>query len=193
MNFLVGLGIWGLLLGVLIEAVSLPFPAALFILIYGYILQPSPLEILLYSLAVSVFYVMVSYIPYWLSIKYEDDIRRKLSKRKQEKFDRWTDKYGDWTITLGRILGMGYIAYLGGFCSIKPARYGLLTFLGILPISIAMFYLGSIGNLDALKEGFNNVQWIINGLLLTVTVSYILMKLLKRKPALAKVKQKDNA
>ncbi|TYR76620.1 hypothetical protein FZC79_07070 [Rossellomorea vietnamensis] len=193
MNFLVGLGIWGLLLGVLIEAVSLPFPAALFILIYGYILQPSPLEILLYSLAVSVFYVMVSYIPYWLSIKYEDDIRRKLSKRKQEKFDRWTDKYGDWTITLGRILGMGYIAYLGGFCSIKPARYGLLTFLGILPISIAMFYLGSIGNLDALKEGFNNVQWIINGLLLTVTVSYILMKLLKRKPVLAKVKQKDNA
>ncbi|TYS01566.1 VTT domain-containing protein [Rossellomorea vietnamensis] len=192
MNFLVGLGIWGLLLGVLIEAVSLPFPAALFILIYGYILQPSPLEIILYSLAVSVFYVMVSFIPYWLSIKYETDIRRKLSKKKQQKFDRWTEKYGDWTITLGRILGMGYIAYLGGFCSIKPARYGMLTFLGVLPVSITMFYLGSIGNLAALKEGFNNVQWVINGLLLTTTVSYVLFKLLKRKPALAKVKQKDN-
>ncbi|MGM0845334.1 MAG: DedA family protein [Bacillota bacterium] len=193
LNFLVGLGVWGLLLGVLIEAVSLPFPAALFILVYGYILQPSPMEIILYSFAVSLFYVLISYIPYWLSIKYEAAIRRKLSKRKQEKFDRWTEKYGDWTITLGRMLGMGYIAYLGGFCSIKPVRYGLLTFLGVLPVSIAMFYLGSIGNLNVLKESFQNVQWVINGILLTTIISYILFKLLRRKALFAKTKQKDSA
>jgi membrane protein DedA with SNARE-associated domain len=192
MNFLVGLGLWGLLLGIFIEAVSLPFPAALFILIYGYILKPGPLEIILYGLAVSAAYVLISYIPYWLSIKYESSIRGRLSRKKQKKFDHWNEKYGDWTITLGRILGMGYIAYLGGFCGIKPGRYGFLTFLGILPISMVMLYLGSIGNLNVLKEGFQNVQWIINGLILTLAISYILIRLLRRKASFGKLKQKDN-
>ncbi|WP_421378872.1 DedA family protein [Bacillus salacetis] len=180
------------MLGVFIEAVSLPFPAALFILIYGYILKPGPLEIILYGLGIAVFYVLISYIPYWLSIKYESSIRRKLSRRKQAKFDRWNDKYGDWTITLGRIIGMGYIAYLGGFCSIRPIRYGFLSFLGVLPVALTMFYLGSIGNLAVLKESFQNVQWVINGVLLTTVISYVLFKLLRKKALFAKTKQKDN-
>lgn len=192
MNFLVGLGFWGLFLGVFIEAVSLPFPGALFILIYGYILKPDLIEILFYGTAVSIFYVLISYIPYWLSIKYETSIRKKLSRKKQGQFDRWNNKYGDWTIALGRVLGMGYIAYLGGFCGIRPVRYGLLSFIGILPVSFAMFYLGSIGNLQALKESFQNVQWAINGVLLTTVISYVLFKLLRKKALFAKTKQKDN-
>ncbi|WP_052302333.1 DedA family protein [Bacillus sp. SG-1] len=192
MSFLVGLGFWGLFLGVFIEAVSLPFPAALFILIYGYILKPDLIEILFYGTAVSIFYVLISYIPYWLSIKYETSIRKKLSRKKQGQFDRWNIKYGDWTIALGRILGMGYIAYLGGFCGMRPVRYGLLSFIGILPVSFAMFYLGSIGNLQALKESFQNVQWAINGVLLTTVISYGLFKLLRKKALFAKTKQKDN-
>ncbi|RIW35098.1 hypothetical protein D3H55_08605 [Bacillus salacetis] len=192
MQFLVGLGMWGLLLGVFIEAVSLPFPAALFILIYGYILKPGPMEVILYGLMISLFYVLISYIPYWLSIRYESSIRKKLSKRKQAKFDRWTEKYGDWTITLGRILGMGYIAYLGGFCTIKPARYGFLTFIGVLPVAIVMFYLGSIGNLNAMKESFESVQYVINALLLTTAISYVLFKLLRKKAVFTRTKQKDN-
>lgn len=193
MNFLVGLGIWGLLLGIFVEAVSLPFPAALFILIYGYILKPGLWEVFLYGAGVSLFYVLISYIPYWLSIKYEDNIRKKLSKKKQETFDRWNDKFGDWTITLGRILGMGYIAYLGGFSNMKPAKYGFLSFIGILPVSWVMFYLGSIGNLKVLKESFQNVQWIINAVLLTTISSFILFKLLRRKAAFAKPEQEDKA
>ncbi|WP_456274400.1 DedA family protein [Bacillus sp. AK031] len=191
MNFLVGMGIWGLIIGVFIEAVSLPFPAALFILIYGYIMRPDFFEIIFYGVAVSLLYVLVSYIPYWLSLKYESSMRKKLSKRKQDKFDRWNDRFGDWTITLGRMLGMGYIAYLGGFCNIRPARYGFLTFIGILPVSILMFYLGSIGNLKVLTESFKNAQWVINGVLLTTISSYLIYKVLRRRALFTK--QKDNA
>jgi membrane protein DedA with SNARE-associated domain len=192
MQFMVGLGIWGLLLGIFIEAVSLPFPAALFILIYGYILKPAPLEVIFYGLAVSLFYVLVSYVPYWLSLRYESRIRSKLSEKKQDKFDRWNRKYGDWTIAMGRVLGMGYIAYIGGFCSIKPARYGFLTFIGILPVAMVMLYLGSIGNLSVMKESFQSVQWVINGLLLTISISFVLFKLLRKKASFTKLKQKDN-
>ncbi|WP_409251011.1 DedA family protein [Bacillus sp. SCS-153A] len=192
MNFLMSMGIWGLLLGVFFEAVSLPFPAALFILVYGYILKPDLYEIFFYGIAVSLFYALVSYIPYWLSIKYETSIRKKLSRKKQGKFDRWNKKYGDWTISLGRILGMGYIAYLGGFCGIRPFRYGMLTFIGVLPVAFTMFYLGSIGNLQALVESFQNVQWGINGFLLTLAISYILIRVLQKKPFFVRSKQKDN-
>jgi membrane protein DedA with SNARE-associated domain len=191
MNFLIGMGIWGLVLGVFIEAVSLPFPAALFILIYGYILKPTLFEVVVYGVAISLLYVLISYIPYWLSLKYENSIRKKLSERKQDKFDRWNDQFGDWTITLGRMLGMGYIAYLGGFCRIGPVRYGFLTFIGILPVSIVMFYVGSIGNLKVLTESFKSAQWVINGVLLTTISSYIIYKVLRRRAFFTK--QKDNA
>jgi membrane protein DedA with SNARE-associated domain len=185
------MGIWGLVLGVFIEAVSLPFPAALFILIYGYILKPDFLEIVLYGLAISLLYMLVSYIPFWLSLKYENSIRKKLSQRKLDKFDRWNDRFGDWTITLGRMLGMGYIAYLGGFCRLSPARYGFLTFVGVLPVSIMMFYLGSVGNLKVLTESFKSAQWVINGVLITTISSYIIYKFLRRRALFTK--QKDNA
>ncbi|RLQ95351.1 DedA family protein [Falsibacillus albus] len=180
-NFLVHLGWIGLLLGVSIEALSIPFPASFIILLYGYLLKPSFLEMLLIALAISIIYVLCSFFPYWLSIKFEDKMTKKISKKKMKKVMKWIDKYGDWTITLGRIFGMGYIAFIGGFCKIKPLKYALLTFIGVFPLSFLFVYLGTLGDVKVINKMIQNVSWWLLGAAAAIVLIYWSVKYIRKK------------
>ncbi|MGJ9382287.1 DedA family protein [Salipaludibacillus sp. CF4.18] len=133
------LGWIGLLIGIAIEALSFPFPAAIFVLIYGYLLDPGWGEILFFSILTSLFYVLVSFIPYFLSIRYDKFVRRKIPQQKLLFAQKWIDRYGDWMIAVGRFIGMGYITYIAGLGKMSKFKFAGLTFIGFYPLSVLMF------------------------------------------------------
>ncbi|UCZ52406.1 hypothetical protein LGQ02_16405 [Bacillus shivajii] len=181
LDILQQLGWVGLIFGVAIEALSIPFPAALFVLTYGYLLDPSWGEVFLFSIFTTVTYVIVSFVPLLISVKYEHVIKKKLPQSKVEFAHRKIEKYGDWMIALGRFVGMGYISYIAGFCKIKPFKFAVLTFVGFYPISVMMFYLGSLGNVEEMANWLQNTQGIIMGALILLGSSYIFFRFRRKK------------
>ncbi|MFC0469556.1 DedA family protein [Halalkalibacter kiskunsagensis] len=171
----------GLILGVAVEALSVPFPAALFVLVYGYLLNPSWIEILYFSVFTSLVYVAASFIPYYVSIRYENFIRKRLPLKKLHFAQRYIDRYGEWMIAIGRFIGMGYISYIAGLGNMKSWKFAGLTFIGFYSLSVLMFYLGTLGNLEVLVEKVQQIQWLIFLIIAVCILGYIAFRFYRRK------------
>ncbi|HEX7064553.1 MAG TPA: VTT domain-containing protein [Bacillales bacterium] len=165
-----------------IEASSLPFPGTLVALAYGFLLDPSIIELIWLSLASAFVYTAASFIPYGIGFKLENKIKRKMNKKKFEKAQKWFAKFGQWSIALGRPLGLGnYISYISGISKVKPLRFGILTFIGILPWLFAMFFLGRAGNLKAISGFLSGLQqYLFIGIGVAVLL-YLIYRFTKRK------------
>jgi membrane protein DedA with SNARE-associated domain len=177
------LGIAGLIMGIGVEALSVPFPAAIVFLLYGYVMQPSGLELVWISLGASAAYTAIAYIPYLLSVKFKYLVQRRVQSGRAQRMVSVMEKYGGWTIAGGRVLGMGYIVYVASFCRISPLRYGIFTFIGIVPVALSMLYLGGLGNVEAVYTTFQNVQYLVMGVLAAALAYYIYYRVKRRKEA----------
>ncbi|WP_235728246.1 DedA family protein [Metabacillus indicus] len=163
-NMLREFGIWGLMAGLAIEASSLPFPGSLITLAYGYLLKLSFIEIILIALLGSAVYTIFSFIPYWIGYKLEHKMKKKLTKKKKtfEKTQRWFKKCGLWSIALARPFGIGnYISYVSGLSKVKWVPFAALTFLGVLPLNIAMLWLGQLGSLKTVTAFMSEMQMYV--------------------------------
>lgn len=167
------LGITGLIIGIGVEALSIPFPAAIFFLFYGYLMNPDGWELVWISFASAAAYTAIAYLPYLLSLKFKHVVERRIKTGRAQRMVRFMKKYREWTIAGGRVLGMGYIVYVAAFCKIGPVRYGLFTFIGVLPVAFSMLYLGGLGNVEAVYNAFQNVQYVITTVLLLGIGYYI--------------------
>ncbi|MFZ4454056.1 DedA family protein [Salibacterium aidingense] len=175
------LGLFGLFLGIAIEAISFPFPAAIVLLVYGYIIDPSGWQWTLLSIASAAVYTVVAFIPYWISLRYDHILQNRVDKAGTRQMMKFMDKYREWTITAGRILGMGYIVYVAAFYRITPFRYGFFTFIGVLPIALLMLYLGRLGNIEVVYSWFQGLQYILMVVLAGLIGWYIYYRLRRRK------------
>ncbi|KKI91905.1 hypothetical protein WQ54_12300 [Bacillus sp. SA1-12] len=166
------LGIWGLFLGLALEASSLPFPGVLFVLTYGYLLKPSWGMVAILTITGSFVYTIFSYIPYFIGLKLQDNLKQEKYEKKIKRAKAWFDKYGEWTISLSRILGVGnYISYFAGMIKVNPWRYGVLTFIGILPWVLFMLILGRAGIIKTVIDLFTSIQkYLVIGLALGLIV-----------------------
>ncbi|MDN4074652.1 DedA family protein [Fictibacillus terranigra] len=152
-HFLKEMGAAGLFMGTALEASSVPFPGALVILIYGFLLKPNLLETLLLALAVSAVYTIFSYVPYVIGYKLESKMKEKFSEKKVEKTKRGFKKYGEWSIALSRPLGIGnYVSYAAGMSKVNRWKFGGLTFIGIFPLAVAMLFLGRLGEVKTVNH-----------------------------------------
>lgn len=152
-------GIWGLLTSLAIEASSLPFPGGLVTLVFGYILNLTMTEVILYGLLASAVYTCFSLIPYYIGAKFEDKLKEKTSRKKIEKAQKWFQKCGVWGIAIARPIGLGnYVSYAAGLSKINIGTFLSLTLLGILPWTIAVLWLGSVGNLKSVKSFMDDFQ-----------------------------------
>ncbi|WP_018923258.1 DedA family protein [Salsuginibacillus kocurii] len=183
LSILEQLGIVGLILGVAIEALSIPFPAAIFMLAYGYILDPGWTDWFLLSLLSSGIYMVVSFIPYLLANRYHYLFKKKLNSGRLKRMQHMVEKYGEWAIAGGRMVGMGYIAYVAAFCEIRPFRYGLFTFIGVFPTALLMFYLGQLGNIEVIYNWFQRFQYVIFSIIALLIGGYIALRLYQVKRA----------
>lgn len=74
-------------------------------------------------------------------------LETKISKKKIEKFDVYTEKYGGYALFFLRVnplTSSDIISYVAGFSKIRFRNFFLGTFIGLLPLSFAQTYFGSI-------------------------------------------------
>ena len=115
LDFLEKCGVLGLFAATALEASSLPFPGALFMLIYGYIMNVSSWKLVLLSAANSVVYTIFTLVPYGIGHKLEKYSKKRFDEKKIAKAQNWFKKYGEWSIALSRPLSIGnYISYISG-------------------------------------------------------------------------------
>lgn len=153
LNFLRDFGIWGLFLSTAIEASSLPFPGATFVLIYGFLMKVAPWELVLISFINSIIFTIFSFIPFGIGYKVESFTKKKFDPAKIEKAQNWFRKYGEWSIALSRPLSIGnYISYLSGMSKIKPWRFALFTFIGAFPWNTLLLLIGNAGSLEMIQQ-----------------------------------------
>ena len=98
-------------------------------------------------------------------------LETKISKKKIEKFDGYTEKYGGYALFFLRInplTSSDIISYIAGFSKIRFRNFFLGTLIGLLPLSFAQTYFGSI--LITLSPVF---YWLILGLSLLYIVIMI--------------------
>ncbi|MFC4736329.1 DedA family protein [Bacillus daqingensis] len=175
------LGWMGLFIGVAVEALSIPFPAAIIFLLYGYLIDPTGMDLVWLSLASAAIYTAVAFLPYALSVKFKYVVERRIRTGRAQRMVRFMQKYRGWTIAAGRVLGMGYIVYVAAFCRISPARYGIFTFIGVLPVAFLMLYLGGLGNVEAVYAAFQQVQYVITAVIVLAIGGYVYYRIRQRK------------
>jgi membrane protein DedA with SNARE-associated domain len=181
-NIIKEMGMWGLFAGNAIEASSLPFPGVLVTLTYGYLLDPSWGKLITLAVFSSVIYTVFSYIPYVIGFKIKHTIKDKVNAkntRKVEKAQKWFRKYGVWSIALSRPLGIGnYISYASGISKVNKFKFGVLTFIGIFPVTFIMLIVGKNGHLESIQALMSSVQnyILIGGAVLLIL--YIVYKFL---------------
>ncbi|XXM71229.1 DedA family protein [Lysinibacillus sphaericus] len=178
-NVIKELGMWGLFAGNAIEASSLPFPGVLVTLTYGYLLDPSWGKLISLAVFSSLIYTLFSYIPYGIGFKIKHTIKEKTNSkntRKVEKAQKWFRKYGLWSIALSRPLGIGnYISYVSGISKVNKMKFGVLTFIGIFPVTFIMLIVGKNGNLESVQALMSKVQnyiFIGGAVLLIIYIVY---------------------
>jgi membrane protein DedA with SNARE-associated domain len=187
------LGYWGLFLGLAVEASSLPFPGVLLVLTYGYLLKPSWGMILTLSFFGSLVYTFFSYIPYFIGLKLQGKLKKKKYEKKIEKVQTLFKKYGEWSISFSRIVGIGnYISYFSGMSKVPPWKFGVLTYIGVLLWVFLMFLLGRIGNINTVIDLFTSMQkYILLGILLSIFF-YMLYRMKKKTEKNTNLKKSKN-
>jgi membrane protein DedA with SNARE-associated domain len=151
------IGLPGLLLVMVLEGSSLPFPGVIMVLSFGFLFSPGYGESAFIAIGMSFSYTLASLIPYYLGRKLERFIPKRM-KKGLTKGQQFFHRYGIWSIALSRPFGIGnYISYVAGMSHVHLLKYTILTFAGIYPWSFVMILLGDYfnGNYEALKEYFS--------------------------------------
>ncbi|WP_099157489.1 DedA family protein [Virgibacillus ndiopensis] len=175
----------GLYMVMLLEGSSLPFPGVILVLSFGYILSPDYLDTAFLALNMSICYSLASLVPYFLAMKLESLISKKL-KKGLDKGKAFFNRFGVWSIALSRPLGVGnYISYIAGMSRINVLKYFILTLIGIYPWSYVMIFLGDYfnGSYEAFKGFFDTYStyvYIAAGIVIIVVIVYFFYKKSKK-------------
>jgi membrane protein DedA with SNARE-associated domain len=153
-TFLERCGIWGLFGATAIEASSIPFPGALFVLLYGFIMQVSAWKLVLIGLVNSLIFSVFTLIPYAVGYQLESFSSKKMGDTKKiKKAQEWFRKYGEWSITLSRPLSVGnYVSYIAGLSKIRPIRFFLFTLMGSFPWNTALLFIGRSSSVEGIQK-----------------------------------------
>jgi membrane protein DedA with SNARE-associated domain len=183
LDFLEKCGVWGLFAATAIEASSLPFPGATFVLIYGYLMDVSTWQLVAISALNSLVYVVFSLIPYYIGKYLGNLTQKKFDEKKVKKAQDWFQKYGEWSITLSRPTGFGnYISYISGISDISIWRFGLLSYLGVFPWNTLLLFIGNYGSLETVERflAMTRKVGVMITIILVLAAAFILWYYLKK-------------
>ena len=155
-------GYIGILGGMILEGLSVPFPGAAFVLLGGALAAKLRLNLWLVGLAAVLGYALGAFGPYFLARKSGRQVFLKYGKyisltpEKLQVAEFWFEKYGAWVVCLSRPFFFGnYVSYLAGLAKMNLGTYLLFTLLGTLPWCFALsafgYYAGQ-GFLAVIKE-----------------------------------------
>ncbi len=144
------LGYWGLFFGMAVESANIPLPSELILPLGGYLVSVGKLDFWGAVLAGTLGGTIGSVCSYWLGalggrpflLKYGKYIHFKESHL--DTADRWFHRYGEWTVFVTRLLPIirTFISLPAGISRMNFGKFVLFTFLGSLPWSILLVYVG---------------------------------------------------
>lgn len=176
MDVLQEYGYWGLFISTALEASSLPFPGAFFMLFFGFVIEGTAWQMVFISLVNSIVFTIFSLIPYWIGMQIQGYSRKKFDQEKIDKAQKWFKKYGSWSIMLSRPLSIGnYISYIAGLSNINIWSYTIFTFFGIFPWSTFLLFVGSSKDLESIEHFLQQIQefsWLIISILIVAAAGY---------------------
>jgi len=183
MGVISSLGYGGVVLLMAIESANIPLPSEVIMPFAGFLVAQGSLNLWLVGLAGAVGCTIGSIFSYWLGKlggrplveKYGKYIL--ISHHDLDLADQWFKKRGEITVFFGRLLPVirTFISFPAGISEMNFGRFVLYSFLGSLPWSLFLAYIGlKLGeNWEKLRTYFHGLDWVILGLIVIGIVWYI--------------------
>ncbi|WP_066639637.1 DedA family protein [Desulfolucanica intricata] len=181
-DYIAALGYWGIALGMAIESANIPLPSEVILPFGGYLVSIGKLDFFWASMAGTIGGTVGSVVSYYIGllggrpflVRYGKYIG--LNEKKLAIADRWFERYGEATVFFTRLMPVvrTFISFPAGISGMDIKRFTVYTFLGSLPWSFLLVYLGvKLGeHWDDLKPWFHRLDAVIVAGLLAVIIYY---------------------
>ncbi|WP_083804508.1 DedA family protein [Methanobacterium lacus] len=182
------LGYWGVFIGMTLESACIPLPSEIIMTFSGYVVWQGTTNMTLLGITLvgAVGNLIGSLIAYFVGLKGGRPFLEKygkyifISHSKLELADRWFERYGWEAVLISRMLPVirTFISLPAGIANMDLKKFSLYTFLGSLPWSFALAYIGvQLGpNWDVIESYFHimdiGVFIGIVGLIIYLVLSY---------------------
>ncbi len=149
-NFIAGLGYWGIGIGMAIESANIPLPSEVILTFGGFLVSQGQLSFWGAAMAGTVGGTIGSAVSYAVGLwggrpfllRYGRYIF--ITEARLAQADRWFARYGDAAVFIARLLPVirTFISFPAGIARMHFGRFLLYTFLGSLPWCVFLTYLG---------------------------------------------------
>lgn len=183
------LGYTGIVMLMGIESACIPIPSEIIMPFSGYLVFEGRFSLWLVVLAGTFGNLIGSIIVYLLGLKGGRPLIEKYGKyilisyHELEEAEKWFEKYGNISVFFSRILPIvrTFISFPAGIAKMPFGKFCLYTFLGSLPWSIFLTYIGVITgkNWKNIEVYFRRFDWLIVILVISL-VGWWLYKKLKK-------------
>ena len=175
------LGYAGVFLAMAIESACIPLPSEIIMPFSGYLVYTGEFNLWVVGIVGALGNLCGSLLAYWAGAKGGRPLVEKygkyilISHHDLDLADRWFSRYGRSTVFFTRLMPVvrTFISFPAGMSHMKLTTFSLYTFLGALPWSLALAYVGfQLGeNWDTLGGYFHSADIII-GVLLVIGLTW---------------------
>lgn len=170
------LGYAGIVLCMTIESACIPLPSEIIMPFSGYLVTTGRFTLWGVVLAGAVGNVLGSWIAYWLGMKGGRPLAAQLARlriirmEEYDRADRWLKRHGLQVAFWSRLLPIvrTFISFPAGAARVPFGRFTLYTFLGSLPWTLALAYVGVL-----FREHWENIRRYWRGLDLVVVLALL--------------------
>ncbi|MHB1361922.1 MAG: DedA family protein [Thermoleophilia bacterium] len=177
------LGYPGVFLAMAIESACIPLPSEIIMPFSGYLVFTGEFNLVLVGIVGALGNLAGSLLAYWVGARGGRPLIERygkyvlLSHHDLDMADRWFAKYGRSTVFFTRLMPVirTFISFPAGISRMKLSTFSLYTFLGALPWSIFLAYVGfKMGeNWDTLGGYFHKADILIGILIVAAVVWYV--------------------
>lgn len=170
-EFISALGYWGLAIGMAIESANIPLPSEIILPFGGYLVSTGRLTFWGAVMAGTLGGLGGSIVSYYIGLLGGRPFLQKygryvgISEKHFIQAERWFERYGEATVFFTRLMPVirTFISLPAGIARMNIWRFIIYSFLGSLPWSILLVYLGvKLGqHWDALKPWFHRLDVIV--------------------------------
>jgi membrane protein DedA with SNARE-associated domain len=196
-NTISTLGYLGVFLAMAIESACIPLPSEIIMPFSGYLVFQGEMNLLVVGLVGALGNLGGSLLAYWVGAKGGRPLIERygkyvlLSHHDLDLADRWFERYGRSTVFFTRMMPVvrTFISFPAGMSRMRLGTFSLYTFIGALPWSLALAYVGmKLGeNWDTLGGYFHKADIFIAVLLVAGVVWYVWRHLSNLKKDRAKI------
>jgi membrane protein DedA with SNARE-associated domain len=184
-NLIENLGYWGVFIGMTLESACIPLPSEIIMPLSGFVAYEGKMTLIGITIVGALGNLFGSLIAYFVGLKAGRPVLEKYGKyilithKNLEMADRWFEKYGDEAVFISRLLPIirTFISLPAGIARMDLKKFIIYTFLGSLPWTFAMGYIGFIlgPNWNIIRSYFHILDIIvIIGII--VLISYLIYK-----------------